>query len=437
MRYFFGWLAMLLLCAGCIQIDNPYPKMAPGIWRAELQLERPAVRVPDEDEEEVELRFDERTQGSLPFLFELVYEKDSIFALYLINGAERIYVPPSDISYGYDRSIARDTLRVEFPIYNSYITGEVEGGFIEGEWIDRNRGDYQIPFSATFGQDHRFTTLEKTPAHDISGRWAVTFSPGTEAAYPAVGEFQLEGNHLTGTFLTETGDYRYLSGTMQGDKLYLSTFDGSHAFLFEGKWLEEGTITGSFRSGKHYQTTWEARPDPDAQLSSADSLLAWQPIPDLSQIRFANRVGDTLSLESPAFAQKVRLVQILGTWCPNCRDETTYLANLLKKEAFKEVAAIGLAFEKVPDAEAAYRQIDIYRERLDVPYPIVYAGPLTRQRTVPQLSPLVEKVTAYPTLIVIDKQGRVRKVHSGFSGPATSGYEAFTEELEALLMELL
>jgi len=38
--------------------------------------------------------------------------------------------------------------------------------------------------------------------------------------------------HAEGTFLTPVGDYRYLEGNIMNDKLYLSTFDGNHAFLF-------------------------------------------------------------------------------------------------------------------------------------------------------------------------------------------------------------
>ena len=54
-----------------------------------------------------------------------------------------------------------------------------------------------------------------------------------EDAYPAKGIFfQKDGDVVTGTFRTKTGDYRYLEGVMDGNRLKLSTFDGAHAFLF-------------------------------------------------------------------------------------------------------------------------------------------------------------------------------------------------------------
>ena len=70
-----------------------------------------------------------------------------------------------------------------------------------------------------------------------------------------------DGNKLTGTFRTDTGDYRFLEGSVQANKMYLSVFDGSHAFLFEAKLMEDSALIGSFRSGNHYKTLWEAERD--------------------------------------------------------------------------------------------------------------------------------------------------------------------------------
>lgn len=75
----------------------------------------------------------------------------------------------------------------------------------------------------------------------------------------AIGEFVQVENNLTGTFLTESGDYRYLDGTVQANKLYLSCFDGAHAFLFEGKIEADNTINGIFYSGKNYKATWSSK----------------------------------------------------------------------------------------------------------------------------------------------------------------------------------
>jgi hypothetical protein len=47
-------------------------------------------------------------------------------------------------------------------------------------------------------------------------------------------------------------------------------------------------------------------------------------------------------------------------------------------------------------------------------------------------------VLSYPTTVFVDKKGKVRKIHTGFNGPATG--EKFTEfktEFKAFVGELL
>ena len=43
---------------------------------------------------------------------------------------------------------------------------------------------------------------------------------------------------------------------------------------------------------------------------------------------------------------------------------------------------------------------------------------------------------AYPTLLFLDKNNSIVKVHSGFDGPATSKFTEFKNEFETTLKEL-
>ncbi|HRD38300.1 MAG TPA: TlpA family protein disulfide reductase, partial [Bacteroidia bacterium] len=88
-----------------------------------------------------------------------------------------------------------------------------------------------LQFEAVYNNATRFVTTAK-PKVDFTGRYEVTFNAGTSDAYKAVGIFKQSGSKVTGTFLTETGDYRYLEGAVQNSNMSLSCFDGSHAFLF-------------------------------------------------------------------------------------------------------------------------------------------------------------------------------------------------------------
>ncbi|MBK7609695.1 MAG: hypothetical protein IPI18_22130 [Saprospiraceae bacterium] len=68
--------------------------------------------------------------------------------------------------------------------------------------------------------------------NDLSGIWDCTFDLNLETPFKAIAEWSQDGNHLTGTFRTETGDYRYLDGTVSGDKFFLSCLMDLMLFYF-------------------------------------------------------------------------------------------------------------------------------------------------------------------------------------------------------------
>ncbi len=432
-----GVLALLLFSAvGCFTFPNKYTKLPPGPYRAVLKLtDKPVSPNPKGEPlpEKMNLQFEEVSRGELPFNMEVTYVTEDSFYIEIINGEERILL--DDITFGRDKSMTKDTVVIEFPVFDSYINAIYEEKVIEGEWVLRNKENYRIPFVAYHGQEYRFTTLKKVPITDISGRWAVQFGIDTDEPYPAIGEFKQEDNHLTGTFLTETGDYRFLEGTLQADKLYLSTFDGAHAYLFEGKVQEDGTLIGSFRSGTHYKTLWEAQKNEKAVLTHPDSLTFLKPGYERFDFAFPTPEGSTITPYDPEREGKVRIFQIFGTWCPNCRDETAFLTMYLKDHPEQDISVVALAFERHTSPEKAWNAINTYRDQLDIPYPIVWAGSSDKQATAEAL-PMLSSIVSFPTLIIMDQNDEIVRIHTGFSGPATSEYQAFTRKFSELMQQL-
>ncbi len=432
-------LVTLAILSGCVAIDDTYTEVPPGPWRAELKLEaRPITPNPKGKPlpEKLNFEFEEVAGGVLPFTFEVAYEDDSTFHIDMYNGEETIRIPAANIGFGRDKTIARDTLRIDFPVYDSYISAYHEDGVIEGVWVKNYDAENRIPFVAKFGQDHRFTHLRKTPAADLTGNWAVEFGKPGEEAYPGIAEFKQDGNNLLGTFRTETGDFRYLAGTMQGNRAYLSVFDGAHAFLFEAELTAGDTLRGTFRSGRSYITGWTAVRNSAATLIDPDALTR---LKEDAPIRFSFPApgGDTVSLTDPAFAGKVKLVQVMGTWCPNCRDETAFLKQYLAENPGSDLAVIGLAFERYADPAKSLGIISRYRTQMDIPWPILLAGTSSDKEEAGRKLPMLDRVISYPTLLFVDRQNRVRRIHTGFNGPATSKYADFVERFEQTVNELL
>ncbi len=348
------------------------------------------------------------------------------YEAYLRNGEEMILIDSVVVS--------GDSVRLPMPVFDTEIIGQIRGDKWEGVWRKNYVADYALPFAATHGERYRFTKdASETPA-DFAGRWAVQFADDT---LRAVGEFTQNGAQLAGSFLTSLGDYRYLAGNADGRRLMLSTFDGEHAFLFHATLQEDGTLRGDFWSGRSYHTTWTATRDEDATLADASKLTYLKEGYDRLAFTFPNLDGEPVSLSDPAYQNKVVLVQLFGTWCPNCLDETRYLTQWYDAHRDQDVAVVALAYEQKDNFDYAAARVRKLADKLNVHYDFLIAGTADKaaaSRTLPMLN----RVMSFPTLIVLDRNHRVHHIHTGFSGPGTGEhYETFVQEFEVMMEELL
>ena len=270
---------------------------------------------------------------------------------------------------------------------------------------------------------------------DISGKWQVKFEVGTEDEYPAIGDFIQKGNDVTGTFMTETGDYRYLQGTIQEDRIYLSTFDAAHAFLFEAKIQEDNSLIGSFRSGKHYSSIWSATKTDTPDLGDAFELTTSQIGDETFEFTFEGLDGNDVSLSDEQFKDKIKLVKITGTWCPNCKDESLFLMDYLKNNPSEDIEVIEVGFEKYKDKEKSKEILKRYKEKMNLPFTVLYGGYANKTATSEKF-PQISRVLSYPTLIFVDQQNKIRHIHTGFAGPATDEFPAFKSKFESIIKEL-
>ena len=419
---------LLVITGGCVAPNVTFEKIPPGIWRGALLLDRVPVTKYGDDRDVVK-KFD--TDSELPFIFEVVYDNDTTFHIVIHNADERIQV--NDISFGRDKATAKDTVIMDFPVYDTQIKAIYEDGVMEGDWIVGYKKDYRIPFKAVYGVGERFSPVDNAAPADVSGKWATTFEIGTADEYKAVGVFDQKGNQVTGTFLTETGDYRYLEGKVVNRKLYLSAFDGAHAFLFQGKMMENGTLSGTFRSGSQYTTNWEASKDDRATLASAYDLTKAKDTSPLD-FTFENESGKMISLNADSYTNKIKIIQIMGTWCPNCMDETKFLQAYFTEHPDPDVAIFSLGFERYKDAELSKKALKRFKTKMNISHGVLYAGYYDKKEAAAKV-PQLDKIMSYPTMIITDKQNRIFKIHTGFSGPATPGYAAFKAEFTKILEE--
>lgn len=403
---FFFLFTSLCACQG--NSDNQLEK---GIWRATLKTSSGA---------------------EIPFNFEVIDSADQKF-LDVINGDERFRVN--------EISTVSDSIFIQMPLFDSEIRAKIKNGSLNGQWIKQFADSSEVMMiEAKNGYSWRFFKANTKPEFVVTGRWSVNFQDAkTGKSIPAIGEFTQQNGRVLGTFLTSTGDYRFLEGTVSDDNIYLSCFDGSHAFLFTGKILDNNTIVdGNFYSGLSSVQTWTAKRDEMAILPDAYSITALKDGFDKIDFSFPDLSGKNVSLSDSKFKNKIVLVQFFGSWCPNCMDETAYLVPFYKKYQKKGLEIVALAYERSTDYERSKKNILRLRERFNVTYDMLITGYINDKAEVVKSLPMLKSFIGFPTLIIIDKKGKVRKIHTGFSGPGTGvHYADFKREFEKTIDDLL
>ena len=363
------------------------------------------------------------TMGLLPFHI-LIEKQGNTLKAFSKNADEKLPLDAIETK--------GDSILIRMDIFDAVIKVKQKNTTLTGSFTKRlgNLSYRTVPLKAQKGDATRFKTTVNTTKHVVSGTYEITFRD-TENTYAAVGIFTQNQTDVKGTFLTNTGDYRYLQGNIVGDSLKLSCFDGNHVFLFKAKIVGDKLQGGYFGFKMLGHEPWEGFKNSKAKLSDAYSLTYLKPGFEKLAFSFKNTDGSLVSLEDPQFKNKVTIVQIMGSWCPNCMDETKYLSGFYKKN--KQIAIVGLAFEKMDTEEFAFPKINKLKERFGVEYPVLLAGKNDKADASAKL-PMLSKIISFPTTIIIDKKGIVRKIHTGFNGPATGVYyDKFTKEFEAFI----
>lgn len=398
----FGPLLSLLICCGKIAL------FCQTSYHAELQL---------------------NDRLSLPF--EVVYHEDKSPKLTVVNGEERI-----DLRFMLER---KDSMYFEFP--------EIAGRMVfhktnrKGYWLNLNKTlSAKIPFQFYAAESPVYNVrldlmLDSLP-QVFSGTYDVLFTDanGTEKA---IGIFQQNGAQIAGTFRTETGDYRFLSGGVVEGTMRLSCFDGVHAFLFEAQMTSSGGLSGTFYSGMRYQASWTGVRNPNAELTSPYSIS--RPLTERAPLilEVKNSKGKKRTLDQRFFQGKPSVVQIMGTWCPNCLDETRYFMSLKEKDDFKSVRFVMVGFENGANDQDRLQRLKKYARKMALNYGFFLGGEASTKQAGIVFNAL-NGVYSFPTTLFLNKQGEIVQVHSGFDGPGTGiHFTHLQQSTEALLRKLL
>ena len=336
---------------------------------------------------------------------------------------------------GDERAIASTHARFEdgrlvaaFDHYASTLEAQLVDGRLEGRYDRGARGSY--PFSAA---PHSPPPVVTGTPPSIGGLWhigGVKSSKG-ESAWRLI--VRQTGADVTAAILRVDGDTGMLAGRFAGDRLVLSHFSGARPLLLELAPRPDGSL-GIVRNRQEQLVAIRAEQagdlplptDPDHHSTPRDPSVPFRfSFPDLD--------GRLVSDGDARFEDKVVIVSITGTWCPNCHDEAPFLSELYRQYRPHGLEIVALSFEE-KDQLARPARARAFVAQYGIEYPMLLAGiPDQLEEKVPQIANL----NAFPTTIVLGRDGLVRAVHAGFPSPASGSFHEETKEAMRSLVERL
>lgn len=373
-------------------------------------------------------------EATLPFYCRYKNE-DSSFTI--LNAAEKIICPKA--------TYRNDSVFFSAPVFQNEFRLKIFSGMLVGYWHNTGRSkDYKIAVKAILTDE--IPSIESTLVTP-GQKWDITFGDSKEN-YKAIGLFNYFSPEIntdaviqkpiTGTFITETGDYRFLEGKQINQQFTLSCFDGSHAFLFKGEFnASNDSVKGVFYSGNHHKESFSGFKNDKVHLRNPDSITYIKPGYDGLAFSFPDLTGKKITFPSAEFQNKVVIVDLMGSWCPNCMDATLFLNKLYGKYKSKGLEIVGLCFERSEDYKTSVAAVSKMKNTLKAEFPFLIAGVASKSKASESL-PMLNAVTSYPTTIIIDKKGKVRKIYTGIYGPSTGLYYThYVEQTETFVEKLL
>jgi thiol-disulfide isomerase/thioredoxin len=322
---------------------------------------------------------------------------------------------------------------------------------MEGEYSRlTSKGIVNIP--VTLAPHREAAAMKQWTGHSLAGDWLLHEEGAEGAEANTLTSFQQDkmANSdgkvaATGILEPVSGDTGLLHGFVSTDtngptRFHLSRFDGIHVLALDGEFAPDGSLKGQI-GGVKALTPFTARRSADIAAADPNALAgSLTKVKDPQEpFRFSgvDQSGKTVDQNSPEFKGKPVIVDIFGTWCPNCHDEAPLLEQLYRKYQAQGLVVVGLAYEYIDDTTRDLRQIGIYRDKYGITFPLLLAG-TTDQGQIEKTLPQLVHFGAYPTTVFLDRSGRVHAIHAGFAGPSTGEkYQEAQQHMDQITREIV
>ena len=356
-----------------------------------------------------------------------IIQNDSTSVSFNVHYEENVLTFYNGVQESFEVALSgEDTLRGTFPVFASDLwLVATEDGY-KGEYYRTDANNYRLPLELVPGR----MTFEQSPS-EFPSQYAITRYIGDQEK-PALLQLSKKDGVLVGTIATSTGDSRFMTGYEVEGGFELMGFDGRFIYKVSAK-VTDGNIEGHVWAGMTGYYTFSGTSDESAVLENPEEMSKLRDDYTHIEWHLPGLNGDTVHFDSRTIT-KPTILAIQGSWCPNCMDEGRVLDQYYR-EFEGAIDVYGLSYEYSGTLEKATAAVQKMERDLGTSFPMVIAtyGPKQDRNAVLPL----EQIRSYPTSIMLDHQGNVVKIHTGFYGPSTKEYEAYVketrEELEALV----
>ncbi|HZP22172.1 MAG TPA: TlpA disulfide reductase family protein [Terriglobales bacterium] len=382
--------------------------------------------------------------GIVTFQIEVTKQAGGTLQATLINATDRQPFSSAEWSNG--------TLTLRMNYYDGVLTlHSVAADSMEGEYSRQtSKGVVHIPVS--LAPRHELAAGKPWTGPSLAGDWVFTWPSESGAEKTTRASFQQQKDTsgpdrvpVTGTIQPVSGDTGLLHGVVTATPdgkthFHLSRFDGIHVMAIDGDFQPDGSLKGQQGGIKGLEDFTAVRAT-DAKTANPNALAeTLTHVKDPSEpFRFSgvDASGKTVTQDSPEFKGKPLIVDIFGTWCPNCHDEAPVLEKLYQKYHNEGLEIVGVAYEYVDDTPRNLKQIAIYREKFGITFPLLLSG-TTDEGQIARTLPQLVGFGAFPTSIFIDRNGHVRQILAGFTGPSTGEkYQEVQQRMDELVREIV
>ncbi len=367
----------------------------------------------------------------LPLRFELDLASPSLSGSFIVSDE---FVPIPEIRRD------GDSLSILISEYGAAMRGTWDGTSWNGTFFRYRKDTVRLEFTASPESDR--PVAQDTPKPSAGARLVGTFQvyydnpDGIDST--TVAKFWARGDSIFGTFIDPSGDHGLMAGIQNGPEASLGRFTGWQANLIELE-QKEGQWSGRYYARQLAPQSFRLVPRPSIPSTPLDPRRTRMKNPRAPFV-FAGITadGDSLQSSDARFKGKVLIVDIMGTWCHNCLDEAPILEQIYREYKDKGLEIVGLSFEVTNDQATARRNLDIYRKRHGLTFPLIYSGSLDASNVESKIRSQLEDFFAYPTSLFIDRKGIVKHLHWGFKGPGTGEeYQQEVTRFYALVKELI